>query len=124
MPMETPNIKPPADAVPSPPARRRLLGGARRKRRALLVISTLLILIVIIGELVARLWLGLGDPPLYNSDPQLEYIARPSSRYHRMGRVHAFNAYSMRSDEFPARKSDPDEVRVMVLGDSVVAGTS
>lgn len=75
------------------------------------------------GEIVARLGLGLGDPPLNEAFPDLEYALRPGT-YHRFGNTIRINSHHMRSDEFPARKTSPDELRVMVMGDSVVNGGS
>ncbi len=79
--------------------------------------------ILIVGaELYCRFYLDLGDPPLLITDPEIEYLYRPSTHYHRFGNKIWFNSYSMRSDEFPAKKTDATEFRVMVLGDSLVNG--
>ncbi len=78
--------------------------------------------LVVSGEMVARWGLGLGDPPLLVVDPTIEYRFRPSSTWHRFGRVVSYNAFSMRSEPFPEHKATPDEFRVMVVGDSVVNG--
>lgn len=80
-------------------------------------------LALVSGELVARLGLGLGDPPLNDAYPDLEYAFRPGT-YHRFGNTIRINSHHMRSDEFPDRKNQPDEVRVMLMGDSVVNGGS
>lgn len=80
--------------------------------------------VLVAGELVARFVLGLGDPPLYVADPDVEYLYRPSSEYRRFGRRVAYNAWSMRSEAFPKHKTDPTEFRVLVLGDSVINGGS
>jgi len=74
------------------------------------------------AELVARFVLGLGDPPLVQPDPQIEYLYKPSRSYHRFGNRIWFNSYSMRSDEFSVHKTDPREFRVMVIGDSIING--
>jgi lysophospholipase L1-like esterase len=81
-----------------------------------------LVTLLIVGELVARYALGLGDPPLSISHPTIEYMFKPSMTYHRFGNTVSYNAYSMRSPDFPSRKTDPNELRVMVMGDSVVNG--
>ncbi len=73
-------------------------------------------------ELVARTVLGLGQPPLMMEDPDTEYRLLPSKTYRRFGYRYHVNAYSMRSEDFPAKKADPDELRVMILGDSVING--
>ncbi|PQV64995.1 hypothetical protein B1R32_1021 [Abditibacterium utsteinense] len=76
---------------------------------------------LIAGEVVARTKLGLGDPPIYVADPQIEYMIKPGV-YHRFGNLVSFNRYSMRADEFPQHKVDKRELRVMVIGDSIVYG--
>jgi hypothetical protein len=73
-------------------------------------------------EVFSRLVLGLGDPPLVVADPEVEYLFKPSSVYRRFGRTVRYNSWSMRSREFPARKTDPNEFRVVFLGDSVING--
>jgi len=78
--------------------------------------------LLVIAELYARFRLGLGDPPLYVADPEIEYLPLPSRTYKRFGNIISYNAHSMRSREFPARKLDPAERRVLVLGDSIVNG--
>lgn len=91
-----------------------------RKRLLWLVVGAL---IAVIGlELYARFGLGLGDPPLSIADPEIEYLFKPSRTYHRFGNVVHYNDYSMRSSDFPKTKSSPDELRVLVMGDSVVNG--
>ncbi len=81
-----------------------------------------LLLALAAAEIWARLALGLGNPPLWRADPEIEYLPLPSRRYVRFGNVVAFNAWSMRSRDFPQRKVDPLELRVLVVGDSIVNG--
>jgi hypothetical protein len=69
-----------------------------------------------------RFAIGLGDPPLYQADGQMEYLLQPSKTYHRFHNRFSVNRYGMRSDDFPPRKSNPSELRVMVVGDSIVYG--
>lgn len=80
-----------------------------------------LLLVAVAGEVVSRTFLGLGDPPLSIADDEIEYLSKPGT-YHRFGNRIFVNSHHMRSDEFPAHKQSADEVRVMVLGDSVVNG--
>jgi hypothetical protein len=73
------------------------------------------------AEALARFGIGLGDPPLSDAYPDLEYAFRPGT-YRRFGnRIH-INAHHMRSPEFSARKQTPHEFRVMLMGDSVING--
>jgi hypothetical protein len=103
------------EATPRPVRRSRL---RRWGPRVLLV----LVLVFAGGELFARYYLGLGDPPLMMADPQIEYLAKPDQDCRRFGNHVRYNHYSMRSDDFPAHKADPRELRVLVIGDSVVNG--
>jgi lysophospholipase L1-like esterase len=81
-----------------------------------------LVIMLIAGELIARLYFGLGDPPLLRADPELEYVFLPDQHCHRFGNVIRYNHYSMRSDDFPQHKSQPGELRVMLIGDSIING--
>jgi len=76
------------------------------------------------GEIVARLILGLGTPVLYVAHPLIEYMMRPNQDVRRFGKHVLVNAYGMRSEQFPAHKTDARELRVLVMGDSVVNGGS
>src|SRR5262249_37809632 len=51
-----------------------------------------------------------------------EYRFVPSRTYHRFGNVIHYNQWSQRADDFPQHKSSPDELRVMMIGDSVING--
>jgi hypothetical protein len=72
--------------------------------------------------LFCRFVIGLGELPLYQADAAMEYLLQPSKTYHRFHHRFAVNRYSMRADDFPLQKSTPDELRVLVVGDSVVYG--
>jgi hypothetical protein len=90
--------------------------------RALKVLVLATLVLAVAGELVARFVLGLGDPPLSMSHPDVEYMFRPAQDCLRFGNRVKYNAYSMRSDDFPSRKTNPAELRLLVLGDSVING--
>lgn len=81
-------------------------------------------LVAILGllEVYARVVLGLGNPPLWMADPEIEYLPKPAKSYLRFGNRISYNAYSMRSRDFPRNKVDPTELRVLVVGDSIVNG--
>ena len=74
------------------------------------------------AEMICRHVLGLGDPPLIVRDPEIEYLFAPSRAYHRFGNTISYNAFSMRADEVSPHKTDPNELRVLVIGDSVING--
>ena len=93
-----------------------------RRKFILKILLGLAITLFIAFELVARFAMGLGDPPLWILDPKIEYLARPNGEYMRFGNRVKYNAYSMRSDDFAPTKTDPREIRVMTIGDSVLNG--
>ncbi|RAK09933.1 hypothetical protein ATI53_10619 [Salipiger aestuarii] len=74
-------------------------------------------------ELYARAGLGLGTPPLYVSDPEIEYMFAPDQDMMRFGNHQRFNHYGMRSDDTPPTKPE-GEYRVLAIGDSVLNGGS
>ena len=94
----------------------------RRWRRRLAWLAVAVLVLLVAGELFARFYLGLGDPPLSEADSKIEYLFKPDQDCHRFGHHIHYNHYSMRSEDFPQHKSKPDELRVMVVGDSVVNG--
>ncbi|MCA9292140.1 MAG: SGNH/GDSL hydrolase family protein [Phycisphaerales bacterium] len=88
-----------------------------------LVVGGLVLVVVLVGaEIVARVAFGLGDPPILVHDPELDYYYKPDRTYRRFGNTVHYNAWAMRSDDFPERRSDPDECRVMIVGDSIING--
>lgn len=89
----------------------------------IIVVASLFALLALV-EVYARFVMGLGDPPLWIEDREIEYLPQPSKSYQRFGNRISYNAYSMRSRDFPRSKSDPAEVRVLVVGDSIVHGGS
>lgn len=74
-------------------------------------------------EWSARQVLGLGDPPLYMAHPTIEYMLQPGRAYRRFGNDFKVNRYGMRSAEITPRR-EGNEVRLLVLGDSVPNGGS
>jgi len=97
--------------------------SARHKwiRRFVMAVVVMTVAALVGGELVARYGLGLGDPPLSVVDETIEYRFKPGE-YHRFGNRVFYNAYSMRSDEVSRVRADPQELRVLMLGDSVING--
>lgn len=81
-----------------------------------------LLVLVGLAELAARAFLGLGDPVLYVADPQVEYMLRPDQDVTRLGHRIVVNRYGMRSRPMAEHKSDERELRILVMGDSVVNG--
>jgi hypothetical protein len=102
-----------AEPVPSP---------LHQKKSRLKLIVFVVAAVFILSELLCRFGLGLGSPPLYQTDSKMEYLLQPSKTYYRFHHRFSVNRYSMRSDDFPPQKSSPNEVRVLVVGDSIVYG--
>ena len=78
--------------------------------------------LLLTAEWAARVLFGLGNPVLYVSDPAIEYMLRPNQDLRRFGKHVLVNQYGMRSAAFPEHKTSADELRVLVIGDSVVNG--
>jgi lysophospholipase L1-like esterase len=95
--------------------------GRRLKRWGLGLFVGLLVLAVGV-ELFARFGLGLGDPPLTVTHPTIEYLFKPNQDCQRFGNRILINQYGMRSEPFPPEKSSPDELRILVFGDSIING--
>lgn len=93
----------------------------RRRRSWLRAAALGLVATVVAAELLTRFALGLGDPPLFQKDDAIEYVIKPGT-YRRFGHVIHINRWSQRSPEIEAKKTDPNELRVLVIGDSVVNG--
>lgn len=73
------------------------------------------------AEAALRFGAGLGDPPLFDRDPAIEYVLKPSRTYHYRHHAYSVNSHRMRCPEFSARKAE-GELRVMVIGDSLLEG--
>jgi hypothetical protein len=96
--------------------------AATKKLSRTAIVLLILVAFAVSSELVCRFAIGLGDPPLYQTTSGVDYELQPSKSYSRFHNRFAVNRYSMRSDDFPPQKSSSDELRVMVVGDSVVYG--
>jgi hypothetical protein len=94
----------------------------RRWRRVARYAAMILLIGLLAGELFSRFYLGLGDPPVTITHPTIEYLFAPNQHVHRFGNRIEINSYSMRSAEFPQKKEDSRELRVLVLGDSIING--
>jgi len=81
-----------------------------------------MLVLLVASEAGLRFGLGLGDPPLLQNDPTIEYLYQPNQSVRRFGSFMHVNAYSMRSDDFPETKSSSDELRIFMVGDSVING--
>jgi hypothetical protein len=93
-----------------------------RWRRRFKYAAMILLIGVLVAELAARWLLGLGNPPITQTHPTIEYLFAPNQDIRRFGNRFQTNSYSMRSPEFPKTRRDPRELRVLVLGDSIING--
>jgi len=79
------------------------------------------LVLVAFAEIGLRIY-GFGDPLLYQQDPEVGFYFRPSQDVRYPGRTIQINRYGMRSPDFPEPKP-ADEYRILMLGDSTLAGT-
>ncbi|MGB7160685.1 MAG: GDSL-type esterase/lipase family protein [Tepidisphaeraceae bacterium] len=81
-----------------------------------------LVIAFLVAEVVLRLAFGLGNPPRMRSDSKIEYLYTPSQDLVRFGNRIRYNGFGMRGEDFPRRRSDAAELRVIAIGDSVLNG--
>jgi hypothetical protein len=84
-----------------------------------------LVLMVVAGLVVAEIGLrlcGLAAPLLYVEDPEIGYYPKPHQSARQPGRTIKINNYGMRSPDIVPRKA-PGHFRILLLGDSTLAGT-
>lgn len=92
----------------------------KNKRKKVSVIASVLvfvIVLVILSECFCRFVLGMCDAPLYQEDPDYEYILQPNQDRFRFFCHLRTNSYCQRSEE-----PDSTRKRVLGLGDSVIYG--
>jgi hypothetical protein len=95
----------------------RLLPG----RMQFLPLLVMAVLLLVIAEVGLRIY-GLRDAVLYNSDADIAYYPKPSQRVRHPGRIIEINNHGMRAADVADRKA-PDHFRILMLGDSTLAGT-
>jgi hypothetical protein len=89
--------------------------------RRLRVVLVALVAIVVLGEVILRYGVGLGDPPLAQLDPETEYELVPSRSYSRWGNDIHVNRFGMRAPEHEL-VAPPESQYILLIGDSVVYG--
>ena len=94
----------------------------REMMKKIAVISIVVVAAIVAAELYARFQLGLGDPPLSEGAPDIDYIFKPNQRCRRFGNAVNYNNLSMRMDEDVVEGDS--RRRVFVIGDSVINGGS
>jgi hypothetical protein len=103
----------------SPPGRRAQRCLALGKR-----LVVVLVVFIVLVELGGRYIVGLGRMPLYVADDQIEYVLAPDQHIRRRNTLIETNRYGMRAADFEPTKSNADELRVMVISDSITAHTA
>lgn len=76
------------------------------------------------GEAALRRIWGFGTPALYEWSKDYEYRMVPDQSVMRFGKTIRTNSLGMRGPGFAAPRADPSELRILVVGDSVVNGGS
>jgi len=90
--------------------------------RPAIACGVVLALALVLVETLARTMLGLGTPALSVAHPTIEYMFKPNQHVYRFGNLQHYNAYGMRSTDFAPARTDAGELRVLVVGDSVING--
>lgn len=67
--------------------------------------------------------IGLGDPPLFQKNPQIGYLMAPGQEVYRLGNRIAINRYYQRSEELSAQPP-AETIRTLFVGDSITFGIS
>lgn len=86
-----------------------------------IIIGLVALISLCIGEVFARYYLGLGDPPLVIGDVYMDYIFAPNQKCSRFGNNIFYNNVSMRND-FDIVKKEGRSGKIFIVGDSVVNG--
>ncbi|MBF2056535.1 MAG: SGNH/GDSL hydrolase family protein [Cyanobacterium sp. T60_A2020_053] len=84
------------------------------------LILTGLILVFITVEITLRLIWGFGNPLIYIRDKEIGYLLAPNQTVKRNGNLIKINSFSMRSNEL--KDKNEDNLRILLLGDSIVNG--
>jgi hypothetical protein len=84
------------------------------------VVIGILILLLAMLEIGLRVTIGFGNPLVYVADPEVGYLLAPNQRVRRFGNRVEINEYSMRS---PSLLSPVPDLRILLLGDSVLNGS-
>lgn len=93
----------------------------QRGRLALLPLCVFGLGLLGLTEIGLRIY-GFGHPMLFIQDPDVGYRPMPGQTLRYPGRVISVNSLGMRSPETGEKKS-PDMVRILMIGDSTLAGT-
>jgi lysophospholipase L1-like esterase len=90
-------------------------------RFTLLPLAAMVLVLLVAAEVGLRLY-GFGTPVVYVQDPDVAYYPKPNQRVRYPGRIITINNHGMRSPDIAAQKT-PGHIRILLLGDSTLAGT-
>ena len=90
-------------------------------RMSLIPMAVIGLLLLAFAEVGLRIY-GLRDAVLYVQDYDVGYYPKPNQRVRHPGRIIKINNHSMRSPEVTETKL-PGHFRILMLGDSTLAGT-
>ncbi len=96
----------------------------KSKKRFFLKALGLIGVLLLGGELFCRTYFQLGHPVLFEFEPEMEYLPQPNQNLRRFGNLVQTNRWSQRNGDVSARKTDKNERRVLILGDSIAFGGS
>jgi lysophospholipase L1-like esterase len=95
----------------------------RLVRGRLAILPWFMIGVLLLGSTEAGLRLyGYGRPILFIQDPDIGYYPKPSQQARYPGRVVSINNHGMRAADIGPQKT-PGRVRILMIGDSTLAGT-
>jgi len=94
---------------------------ARKPKMVSAMILAVIVSVFAISEMVLRVFVGLGDPPLLIPHDTIGYVNKPG-HYRRFGNDIRYNSCFIRSE--PIAPKSANELRVLVCGDSIVHGTA
>lgn len=86
-----------------------------------LISLAVILALILLTELGLRLFLGLGNPLVYVTDPQIGYLLAPNQQVRRFGNRIEINQFSMRGSPISPRRSE-QTWRIVLLGDSIANG--
>jgi lysophospholipase L1-like esterase len=84
-------------------------------------ISGIAVVSLLLLETILRWGMGLGSPPLLQSDEDIGYLFQPDQDLLRFGNRIMINRFSQRSDQVDAQPAS-GTLRILVVGDSVSWG--
>lgn len=81
-------------------------------------IGLIIALLLILLEFSLRIFLGLGNPPLFEVDKDIGYYYKANQNLRRFGNRIYYNQYHQRSDELMEKPA----YRILIIGNSVTDG--